>query len=59
MGTRGANRDAMVALLGDDTWVDALISEAYADTWAGRTSAHQIRAVRGWQDSSEGLWGRD
>ena len=40
MGTRGANRDAMVALLGDDAWVDALISEAYSDTWAGRTSAH-------------------
>ena len=43
MGTRGANRDAMVALLGDDAWVDALISEAYSDTWAGRTSAHHTR----------------
>ena len=43
MGTRGANRDAMVALLGDDAWVEALISEAYADTWSGRTSAHHTR----------------
>ena len=43
MGTRGANRDAMVQHLEDDTWVDTLISEAYADTWAGRTSAHHTR----------------
>ena len=43
MGTRGANRDAMVALLDDDAWVDTLVSEAYADSWAGRTSAHQTR----------------
>ena len=43
MGTRGANRDAMVASLGDDAWVDALISEAYSDAWSGRTSAHHTR----------------
>ena len=43
MGTRGANRDAMVQHLEDDTWVDTLISEAYADAWAGRTSAHHTR----------------
>ena len=43
MGTRGANRDAMVQHLEDDAWVDTLISEAYADTWAGRTSAHHTR----------------
>ena len=43
MGTRGANRDAMVQHLEDDAWVDTLISEAYADAWAGRTSAHHTR----------------
>ena len=33
----------MVAHLEDDAWIDTLISEAYADTWAGRTSAHHTR----------------
>ena len=43
MGTRGANRDAMVQHLEDDTWVDTLISEAYADAWAGpRGEAERI-----------------
>ena len=48
MGTRGANRDAMVQHLEDDAWLDTLISEAYADAWAGRTSAQA--------DSSGELW---
>ena len=34
----------MVQHLEDDTWVDTLISEAYADAWAGRTSAHHLEA---------------
>ena len=43
MATRAAFRDAMVAKLNDDVFVDALITEAYADAWRGRAGAHQTR----------------